>query len=115
MAKPPKMHLEDARSYERRLLQNGWYDDRPSDQRERAERVARGDDKSRPQRSALPTWREIDTAAWLKNPTAFWLHPEGPLSDTTPEEWLAKQKASEETDCAVSTSTRQYIGFRFSA
>lgn len=29
---------------------------------------------------------------WLKHPTAFWLHPEGPLSDTTPEQWLAKQK-----------------------
>lgn len=38
-----------------------------------------------------PTDREIDTAMWLKDPSAFWLHPEGPLSDTTPEEWLAKQ------------------------
>ena len=31
------------------------------------------------------------TELWLENPLAFWLHPEGPLSDTTPEEWLAKQ------------------------
>lgn len=37
------------------------------------------------------TDRELDIAAWLKHPSAFWLHPEGPMSDTTPEEWLAKQ------------------------
>ena len=40
--------------------------------------------------------REDDTAAWLKHPTAFWLHPEGPLSDTTPEEWLAKNSPKPE-------------------
>lgn len=28
---------------------------------------------------------------WLEGPSAFWLHPEGPDSDTTPEEWLAKK------------------------
>lgn len=47
------------------------------------------------ERDRMPTDREIDTAMWLKNPSAFWLHPEGPLSDTTPEEWLAKQKPAE--------------------
>lgn len=31
------------------------------------------------------------TPQWLETPTAFWLHPEGPLSDTTREEWLAKE------------------------
>ena len=37
--------------------------------------------------------REVDyaTELWLEGPTAFWLHPEGPLSDTTPEEWRKKQ------------------------
>lgn len=31
------------------------------------------------------------TEEWLETPTAFWLHPEGPLSDTTREEWVAKE------------------------
>ena len=28
------------------------------------------------------------TAMWRDDPSAFWLHPEGPLSDTTPEEYF---------------------------
>ena len=37
--------------------------------------------------------REVEyaTQLWLEGPSAFWLHPEGPLSDTTPDEWLAAQ------------------------
>lgn len=35
--------------------------------------------------------KEYATEMWLDDPSAFFLHPEGPLSDTTPEEWLAKQ------------------------
>lgn len=31
------------------------------------------------------------TELWLDGPSAFWLHPEGPLSETTPDEWQAKQ------------------------
>lgn len=31
------------------------------------------------------------TEEWLETPSAFWLHPEGPLSNTTREEWLIKQ------------------------
>lgn len=34
---------------------------------------------------------EYATELWLDDPGAFFLHPEGPLSETTPEEWLAKQ------------------------
>jgi hypothetical protein len=36
---------------------------------------------------------EYATALWLEGPSAFWLHPEGPLSDTTPDEWQAKRDA----------------------
>jgi hypothetical protein len=36
---------------------------------------------------------EYAAELWLEGPSAFWLHPEGPLSETTPEEWLAKQEA----------------------
>lgn len=32
---------------------------------------------------------EYATALWCECPSAFWLHPEGPLSDTTPDEYLA--------------------------
>lgn len=28
------------------------------------------------------------TAMWRDDPSAFWLHPEGPLSETTPEEYF---------------------------
>lgn len=35
--------------------------------------------------------RAYATELWLDGPSAFWLHPEGPLSDTTPDEWRAKQ------------------------
>lgn len=34
---------------------------------------------------------EYATEMWLADPSAFWLHPEGPLSDTTPEEWRHKE------------------------
>lgn len=36
--------------------------------------------------------REVEYATdlWLDG-GAFWLHPEGPLSDTSREDWLAKQ------------------------
>lgn len=27
-------------------------------------------------------------ALWRDNPTAFWLHPEGPLADSTPAEYF---------------------------
>lgn len=46
--------------------------------------------------SGIPlTGREVEyaTELWLEDPCAFFLHPEGPLSETTPEEWLAKQPA----------------------
>lgn len=36
---------------------------------------------------------EYATELWLEGPSAFWLHPEGPLSDKTPEEWKAEQEA----------------------
>lgn len=41
--------------------------------------------------------REVEyaTELWLDSPSAFWLHPEGPLSDTTPDEWRAKQAKEE--------------------
>ena len=39
------------------------------------------------------TQDDLDLRAWLEDPTLFWLHPEGPLSDTTPEEWLRKNPA----------------------
>lgn len=35
------------------------------------------------------------TKLWLEGPSAFWLHPEGPLSDTTAEEWLARNRPKE--------------------
>lgn len=35
--------------------------------------------------------KEYATEMWIDDPSAFFLHPEGPLSDTTPEEWIAKQ------------------------
>jgi hypothetical protein len=35
------------------------------------------------------------TEMWLDDPSAFWLHPEGPLSETTPDEWRAKLAAEE--------------------
>ena len=31
--------------------------------------------------------KEYATELWLEGPTAFWLHPYGPLSNTTPDEW----------------------------
>lgn len=34
---------------------------------------------------------EYATEMWLDDPSAFWLHPEGPLSEATPDEWRAKQ------------------------
>jgi hypothetical protein len=33
------------------------------------------------------------TAMWLESPSAFWLHPEGPLSDKSPGEWREEQCA----------------------
>lgn len=41
------------------------------------------------------------TEMWLDDPSAFWLHPEGPLSDTTPDEWRAKQAEIESRKPAV--------------
>lgn len=38
---------------------------------------------------------EYATELWLEGPSAFWLHPEGPLSETTPNEYLAKRKRVE--------------------
>lgn len=38
---------------------------------------------------------EYATELWLENPKAFWCHPEGPLSETTPEEWRIKQARKE--------------------
>lgn len=42
--------------------------------------------------------REVEyaTELWLQGPSAFWLHPEGPLSDKTREEWLEERRAEEE-------------------
>jgi hypothetical protein len=31
------------------------------------------------------------TALWRDDPSAFWLHPEGPLSDTTPDEYFVPE------------------------
>lgn len=44
--------------------------------------------------------REVEyaTELWLEGPSAFWLHPEGPLSDTTPDEWLEKQPKPDPID-----------------
>lgn len=36
---------------------------------------------------------EYATQMWLDDPTAFFLHPEGPLSDKTPDEWREEQRA----------------------
>lgn len=36
---------------------------------------------------------EYATELWLDGPSAFWLHPEGPLSDKTPDEWQAERAA----------------------
>lgn len=33
---------------------------------------------------------EYATELWLDDPSAFWLNPEGPLSETTPDEYRAK-------------------------
>lgn len=45
--------------------------------------------------------REVEyaTELWLDDPSAFWLHPEGPLSDKTPDEWRA-ERAQERRDLA---------------
>lgn len=40
--------------------------------------------------------KEYATDLWLDGPSAFWLHPEGPLSEATPGEWLAKQPKKQE-------------------
>lgn len=40
--------------------------------------------------SNLSVQDKLELKAWLADPSLFWLHPEGPLSDTTPDEWLAK-------------------------
>lgn len=42
--------------------------------------------------------REVEyaTELWLEGPSAFWLHPEGPLSDTTPNEYREAQAAQRE-------------------
>lgn len=46
--------------------------------------------------------REVEyaTELWLDSPSAFWLHPEGPLSDKTPDEWLAETAAERERKAA---------------
>jgi hypothetical protein len=31
------------------------------------------------------------TALWRDNPSAFWLHPDGPLADTTPAEFFVPE------------------------
>lgn len=36
--------------------------------------------------------KEYATELWLESPSAFWLHPEGPLSETTPDEWREKER-----------------------
>ncbi len=38
---------------------------------------------------------EYATELWLDQPTAFWLHPEGPLSDRTPDQWRADRAEAE--------------------
>jgi ferric-dicitrate binding protein FerR (iron transport regulator) len=40
------------------------------------------------------------TQLWLGGPSAFWLHPEGPLSETTPAEWLAMREKEEQERAA---------------
>lgn len=38
------------------------------------------------------------TAMWRDDPSAFWLHPEGPLSDTTPDEYFVPRPEPTERD-----------------
>ena len=46
--------------------------------------------------------REVEYAIelWLDGPSAFWLHPKGPLSDQTPDEWRVEQRGQFDA-CAV--------------
>lgn len=52
--------------------------------------------------------REYATQLWLDNPLAFWLHPEGPLSDLTPDEWRAKQPKPAPVDEAISAINAKF-------
>lgn len=36
---------------------------------------------------------EYATEMWLENPSAFWLHPLGPLSDVTPSQYKRRTPA----------------------
>ena len=39
---------------------------------------------------------EYATELWLDNPAAFFLHPLGPLSDVTPEQWKERRVKAEQ-------------------
>lgn len=53
------------------------------------------------------------TQLWLDDPIAFWLHPEGPLSDKTPDEWRAEQaeiaKARQDWNYRQSAQSTAYM------
>ncbi|WP_158514461.1 hypothetical protein [Sphingopyxis macrogoltabida] len=54
------------------------------------------------------------TALWLEGPSAFWLHPEGPLSDTTPDEWREKQSRAVGVrieNCFIENSGERVVRF----
>jgi len=53
--------------------------------------------------------REVEyaTELWLDGPSAFWLHPEGPLSETTPDEWKAKQPKQQPIDILANMARAQ--------
>jgi hypothetical protein len=51
--------------------------------------------------------KEYATELWLDDPTAFFLHPEGPLSDTTPDEWKAKRDQERKRKDAAELSQAQ--------
>lgn len=45
-----------------------------------------------PRRNGVSLQDRLELTAWLKDPSLFWLHPLGPLSNVTPEEWLAENQ-----------------------
>lgn len=55
--------------------------------------------------------REVEyaTELWLDDPSAFFLHPEGPLSETTPEEWREKQETDERNRAYLQARQSPYV------
>lgn len=57
MAKPPTRYIESERDYERRLLREGWYKNRPIEQAEQARIVAGIYDE--PKEPKTPFWKNL--------------------------------------------------------